>query len=50
MPEYVLVIYEGSIDLICDECGSVNHWGPPIELDEIIANADDHTSEAHSNG
>jgi hypothetical protein len=42
MAEFTLNLYEGSIELTCDECGHVNHWTPGIELDEVVAEADDH--------
>jgi hypothetical protein len=48
MPEYTIDLYNDSIELTCDECGHVNHWPPGIELDEIIANADDHARESHA--
>ena len=49
MIEYQLVWNDDqSIQLTCDECGHVNHWKSPIELDEVMANAQDHTEESHS--
>jgi hypothetical protein len=51
MPEYTLVLHfddGGSVQLTCDECGHVEHWASGIELEEIIATADDHTASEHS--
>lgn len=45
IPEFTVELYEGSIELVCDNCGHVNHWAPGIELDEVVANADDHECE-----
>lgn len=47
MPEYTLDIYNGSIELNCDECGHVNHWEPGVELEEVFAHSEDHSREAH---
>jgi hypothetical protein len=46
MAEISVVRCDESIALCCDECGQhINHWSSGIELDEMIAFADDHECE-----
>jgi hypothetical protein len=45
MMPFTLTLYNGNIELTCDKCGHVNHWPQGIELEEVLAEADDHECE-----
>ena len=49
VPEYLIVWnVDNCVELRCDECGHVNHWANSIELDEVLAHAEDHTKDHHA--